>query len=234
MTFLSNVFCCFSRSVAAAPEMTEARPARPVPFRPDRQEGPIQSDNNDIPNGVAYNHVNDEGYTPNIPLPRYTPRPMSIREKTLEAHMRDPPLSSSSSFSGRQSYTPTDEKHPYAFEPDFQTRGHGHSHERVTADDVSSAFSFQSSYGNTSTATRETPPPPYSAEVSPVPTPRTRRSISSNHSQQQVQVVQQPMVQVQIAQPRAVFQRPDWVVRHSRCSIDEEVERSRRFSWESR
>ena len=214
MTFLSNVFCCFSRSVPA-PEMTEARPARPVPFR---QEDQMQSD-------VAYNHnhnhVNDEGYTPNIPLPRYTARPMSIREKTLETHMRDPPLSSSSSV--RQSYTPTgDEKHPY----EFDNAGHG-----VTPDDVSSAFSFQSSYGNTSTATRETPPPPYSAEVSPVPTPTTRRSFSSNHSQQQQQ--QQPPM-VHIAQPRAVFQRPDWMVRSPRCSVEEEVERSRRFSWESR
>ena len=227
MTFLSNIFCCFSCSVPAAPEMTEARPTRPVPFSPDRQEDQMQSN-------AAYNHhnhVNDEGYTPNAPLPRYTPRPMSIREKTLEAHMRDPPLSSSSSssYSRRQSYTPTgDEKHPYEFD---------HSHSRhgrdgVTADDVSSAFSFQSSYGNTSTATRETPPPPYSAEVSPVPTPTTRRSFSSNHSQQQQQQQQQPVVH--IAQPRAVFQRPEWMVRSPRCSVEEEVERSRRFSWESR
>ena len=219
MTFLSNVFCCFSRSVPA-PEMTEARSARPVPFTQDQ----IQSDTH---NGVAYNHnhnhVNDEGYTPNVPLPRYTPRPMSIREKTLEAHMRDPPLSSSSS-SVRQSYTP-DEKHPYEFD---HSHG-GHSRDGVTADDVSSAFSFQSSYGNTSTATRETPPPPYSAEVSPVPTPTTRRSFSSNHSQQQP-----PQPMVHIAQPRAVFQRPDWMVRSPRCSVEEEVERSRRFSWESR
>ena len=224
MTFLSNVFCCLSRSVPA-PEMTEARPARPVPFRPNRQDQ-IQSDN---PNGVAYNHnnhthVNDQGYTPNIPLPRYTPRPMSIREKTLEAHMRDPPLSSSSS-SVRQSYTPAaDEKHPYEVDHG------GHGGHGVTPDDVSSAFSFQSSYGNTSTATRETPPPPYSAEVSPVPTPTTRRSFSSNHSQQQQQQ-QQPVVH--IAQPRAVFQRPEWMVRSPRCSVEEGVE-SRRFSWESR
>ena len=224
MTFLSSVFCCFSRP-APAPEMTEARPARPVPFSPDRQEDHMQSD---IPNGVAcnnHNHVNDEGYTPNISPPSYTARPMSIREKTLEAHMRDPPLSSSSSV--RQSYT-ADEKHPY----ESDHAGHGHGRDGVTADDVSSAFSFQSSYGNTSTATRETPPPPYSAEVSPVPTPTTRRSFSSNHSQQQQQQQQQPVVP--IAQPRAVFQRPEWMVRSPRCSVEEEVERSRRFSWESR
>lgn len=40
---------------------------------------------------------------------------------------------------------------------------------------------------------------------------------------------------VNIAQPQPVFQRPDWMIRSPRCSVDigEEVE-VRRFSWESR
>lgn len=85
----------------------------------------------------------DGGYASVVPLPQYTPRPMSIHEKTLERNMRDPAISS-----GSNAY-PHDEKRRNFYD------------EEVTSDS-SSAFSYPSSYGNTSTATRETPPPPYS------------------------------------------------------------------------
>lgn len=131
-------------------------------------------------------------------------------------------LSSSSELGPESSTnTPSDEKHRYLYEYD-----HRDFCDRVTADDVSSAFSFQSSYGNTSTATRETPPPPYSAGVSPTPSRRTTVSVSSAILRQQQMV--------NIAQPQPVFQRPEWMVRSPRYSVDvgEEVG-SRRFSWES-
>lgn len=102
----------------------------------------------------------DGGYASVVPLPQYTPRPMSIHEKTLETNIRDPPMSSDS-----PAY-PRDEKSRNLYDED------------VTSDS-SSAISFPSSYGNTSTATRETPPPPYSPRPSAV-LPRSRSiSVSS-------------------------------------------------------
>ena len=87
--------------------------------------------------------ADSRGYASVVPLPQYTPRPMSVHEKTLEAHLRDPPMSSDSS----------------SLYPD-EKQGHGNDDE--TTSDSSSVFSYPSSFGNTSTATRETPPPPYS------------------------------------------------------------------------
>ncbi|KAJ5959944.1 uncharacterized protein N7479_007094 [Penicillium vulpinum] len=103
----------------------------------------------------------DGGYSSVVPLPQYTPRPMSLHEKTLESHMRDPPVSSES----QDSY-PSDEKNA------------SHYDEDVTSDS-SSAISFPSSYGNTSTATRDTPPPPYSPRHSAVLSRSRSMSISS-------------------------------------------------------
>ncbi|KAJ5682048.1 uncharacterized protein N7477_001988 [Penicillium maclennaniae] len=82
------------------------------------------------------------GYASVVPLPQYTPRPMSINEKTLETNMRDPPMSSGMLGYGH------DEKSRNLYDEEV-------------ASDASSAISYPSSYGNTSTATRETPPPPY-------------------------------------------------------------------------
>ncbi|PYI05729.1 hypothetical protein BO78DRAFT_139944 [Aspergillus sclerotiicarbonarius CBS 121057] len=90
------------------------------------------------------------------PLPAYTPRPNSLHEKTLAAHLRDPPISSSTYHNEKSSPPePSDQQQ----EQGGQGQGGG-----ATADDASSEISFPStrSYGNTSTATRETPPPPYS------------------------------------------------------------------------
>lgn len=39
---------------------------------------------------------------------------------------------------------------------------------------------------------------------------------------------------VNIAQPQPVFQRPEWMVRSPRCSVDIGEVEARRFSWESR
>ena len=96
----------------------------------------------------------DGGYTNVVPLPQYTARPMSIHEKTLEAHMRDPAISSDSP----------------AYQPDEKSR---HLYEEDVSSDSASTLSYPSSYGNTSTATRETPPPPYSPRHSAV-IPRSR------------------------------------------------------------
>lgn len=103
----------------------------------------------------------DGGYSSVVPLPQYTARPMSLHEKTLESHMRDPSVSSES----QDSY-PQDEKDRHLYDED------------VTSDS-SSAISFPSSYGNTSTATRETPPPPYSPRHSVMMSRSRSMSISS-------------------------------------------------------
>lgn len=223
MGLFSSFCCCFPRSSeTTTPDMTEQHPARPVPL----QSGQDDQNQSSIPNGVVVytGNINinyDEGYTPTIPLPRYTPRPMSIREKTIEGHMQ-----SSSSETGHNARL-SDEKQRYQYEYDHRDSRDG----GATADDVSSAFSFQSSYGNTSTATRETPPPPYSAGVSP--TPSRRSTIVSVSSRMNYGHGQQPMAN--IAQPQPVFQRPEWMIQSPRCSLEGEVDvASRRFSWESR
>lgn len=105
----------------------------------------------------------DGGYASVVPLPQYTPRPMSIHEKTLEAHLRDPPQSSESNTFAQ------DEKNPNLYEEDVTSDG-------------SSAISYPSSYGNTSTATRETPPPPYSPRQSTMLSRSRSISISSGRA----------------------------------------------------
>lgn len=224
MGLFSSFCCCFPRSQTPTPDMIEQSPARRVSLQGGQNDQSQSYTHSHASGMVAYtgnlNIRDDEGYTPAIPLPRYTPRPLSIREKTIEGRMRP-----SSSDLGAEPNTnaPSDDKQRYLYEydhRDFRDEG-------VTADDVSSAFSFQSSYGNTSTATRETPPPPYSAGVSPAPSRRTTVSVSSAMLRQQQMV--------NIAQPQPVFPRPEWMVRSPRCSVDiEEEVGARRFSWESR
>lgn len=104
--------------------------------------------------------LEDGGYSSVVPLPQYTARPMSLHEKTLESHMRDPSISSESQNS-------------YPHE-----KNASHYDEEVNSDS-SSAVSFPSSYGNTSTATRETPPPPYSPRHSAMLCRSRSMSISS-------------------------------------------------------
>lgn len=107
----------------------------------------------------------DNGYSPVVPLPRYTPRPMSIHEKTLENNMQRPQHRADEK--NRQDFASEDEEDTAAL--NFQSTGS--SSATVTAitapttimDDASSAYSFPSSFGHTSTETRDTPPPPYSS-----------------------------------------------------------------------
>ncbi|EKV07918.1 hypothetical protein Pdw03_4346 [Penicillium digitatum] len=122
---------------------------RPAPPTGDHQHGPPP------PNS------GDGGYTSVVPLPLYTARPLSLHEKTLEAHMRDPSISSES-----QNSYPNDEKNANRCDEDLTS-------------DSSSAISFPSSYGNTSTATRDTPPPPYSPRHSAMLSRSRTMSVSS-------------------------------------------------------
>ncbi|KAB8076161.1 hypothetical protein BDV29DRAFT_93322 [Aspergillus leporis] len=195
-----------------------------------RHQAPQTRDNGTTTNNTTNNSPPDideeDGYNPVIPLPRYTPRPMSIQEKTLEAHMRDPPISPSDYDNDSTSYP--DEKDRYAFET---APNRNHNPEDLTSE-VSSAISFPSSYGNTSTATRDTPPPPYSSRgVSPAPS-RSMSFSSAGHS-----LPPQQLAMMQIAQPRPVFQRSGNLARNvlARRSLDEQAEpgRPRRFSWET-
>ncbi|KAJ5236240.1 hypothetical protein N7489_006331 [Penicillium chrysogenum] len=171
MSFLSALCGCFARDEKpsqhhSSPEMSQrSNPAgfqtghftlsgegkfiRSAPQTGGHGHGPPPSDSEDA------------GYSSVAPLPQYTARPMSLHEKTLEAHMRDPSISSES-----QNSYPQDEKSANRYDED------------VTSDS-SSAISFPSSYGNTSTATRETPPPPYSPRHSSVLCRSRSISISS-------------------------------------------------------
>lgn len=145
------------------------------------------------------------GYATVVPLPQYTPRPMSINEKTLESHLRDPPMSSDSN----------------PFDPDAKDR-HMY-HEEVTSD-ASSAISYPSSYGNTSTATRETPPPPYSPRQSAQMTRARSASLYSTSSAMGVIINPPPMARLNGAHTGPSPSEAD----------DQSIRRHRRLSWESR
>ncbi|KAL4867123.1 hypothetical protein BDV12DRAFT_171782 [Aspergillus spectabilis] len=219
MSCLSGLLsCCLpTKPLKSSKEpTTETSPAVPHPT-PQTHDTP------------TYEQPQD-GYNQVTPLPAYTPRPKSILEKTLEAHMRDPPISNET----YHSHLSTDEKQRLAWEeatnpsetPDYYYPYHTHPRPEEATSDVSSAISFPSSYGNTSTATRETPPPPYSPRVLS-PAPSRSMSISSSYRCPPMSV---------ISQPPPVFQRPD-AGRPARRSIDEQIasmtSRPGRFSWES-
>ncbi|OQE30196.1 hypothetical protein PENFLA_c003G07057 [Penicillium flavigenum] len=171
MSFLSALCGCFTRDEKSSqshssPEMTQ----RPNPTGFQTGQFTLSGEGEFIrsaPPTGGHGHgpppsdSEDAGYSSVVPLPQYTPRPMSLHEKTLEAHMRDPSISSES-----QNSYPHDEKNANRYDED------------VTSDS-SSAISFPSSYGNTSTATRETPPPPYSPRHSSVLCRSRSISISS-------------------------------------------------------
>lgn len=170
MSFLGGLCGCFTRSdssPSASPEMKDTHTQ-------NRTRNGIQTGQFTLSDQGVFVHTAgpgrggnraplgelEEGYASVVPLPQYTPRPMSIHEKTLETNMRDPSLSS-----GFAEY-PQDEKNRNLYDED------------VTSDS-SSAFSYPSSYGNTSTATRETPPPPYSPRASAVLSRSRSVSVSS-------------------------------------------------------
>ncbi|KAK2741240.1 C-8 sterol isomerase [Myotisia sp. PD_48] len=108
----------------------------------------------------------NDPYHSSHPLPRYTPRPISLYEKTLV-------------FEGRRSISdqpiPQDEKLPLDSSHNAEDDAPQTSEDQDHTSDTSSTFSYPSSYGNTSTATGETLPPPYSLSSSRAP---SRRSMS--------------------------------------------------------
>jgi hypothetical protein len=176
MSFLAGLCGCFTRNDAlprSTPEMQSTNsqtctrhgvPTGSFVLSNEgtfvRAAGPGGRGGNGNGLGPPPDESEDGGYASVVPLPQYTPRPLSIHEKTLETNMRDPAMSSDS-------------------------LGYGHSEknrnlydEEVTSD-ASSAISYPSSYGNTSTATRETPPPPYSPRQSAVLSRSRSISVSS-------------------------------------------------------
>lgn len=155
MSFLAGLCGCFTRGETAP---SNSSPEMQTTSSQSRTRSGIQTGHFTLSDEGHFIHTTglgrgghgphpgdseDGGYASVVPLPQYTPRPMSIHEKTLETNMRDPPISSNSNT------YPHDEKSRNLYD------------EEVTSDS-SSTFSYPSSYGNTSTATRETPPPPYS------------------------------------------------------------------------
>ncbi|KAH8423058.1 uncharacterized protein LDX57_000814 [Aspergillus melleus] len=193
-------------------------------------------------NSANHGSLGEEtGYTSPSDLPAYTPRPVSIHEKTLELHMRDPPISSTSTTSNHypnhhqeSQHDYPDEKAHYQYDQDHHPLPLRNSNRpEDLSSDVSSAISFTSSYGNTSTATRDTPPPPYSPrEGSPVPGRSRSASSVSGRGMGWAPGVGNgggggvPTQMMQIAQPRPVFQRRETLMRSlvARRSIEEEVE----------
>ncbi|KAL3468855.1 hypothetical protein BJX99DRAFT_242589 [Aspergillus californicus] len=212
----------------------------------ETQQVPNPSTNSTSPNITACGPQDaQDGYN-QVPLPAYTPRPMSIQEKTLEAHMRDPPISSETfrhthaeAQTQPHTHLSTDEKQRLAWEeatssPHYYHPYYNHPHPDEATSDASSAISFPSSYGNTSTATRETPPPPYSPRIL---SPASSRPMSIASSYRYP-----PMGMESITPPAPVFQRPDAAGRRGsitppRGSIDEQLTaaapRPTRYSWES-
>ena len=217
-----SLFCCFT------PRCKSQRPSPSIQRNVERESTTLRTHISASSTHQNTANEDDDDYPPPVPLPRYTPRPTSVQEKTLEAHMRDPPISSSDyptiSEEKRQNEYSRPQEHPPR--PD----------EEVTSDDVSSAFSFQSSYGNTSTATRETPPPPYSPRDSPVPS--RRMSASSNLTFNSGVGITRPEM-AYVAQPRPVYRgNGPWVrdfgVHSARGSFEEQDMTERRLSRESR
>ncbi|KAL1976694.1 hypothetical protein VTN31DRAFT_2976 [Thermomyces dupontii] len=121
-----------------------------------------------------YESLDDTGYTPVVPLPRYTPRPASIYEKTLHTSAHHGP----SNPDGKdRSLFAEQQPRCHSTEATMAPTKTGMSSTTTTTmmDDASSAYSFPSSFGQTSTATRDTPPPPY-ASCASLPLVRSRTS----------------------------------------------------------
>ncbi|KAL4919530.1 hypothetical protein BDW62DRAFT_179108 [Aspergillus aurantiobrunneus] len=230
MSCLSGLLsCCLpTKSI----ESTQKHETRTV--QPSSTNSTTQSPNPISNHDISALEPPQNGYNQIVPLPAYTPRPVSIHEKTLAAHMRDPPISNETC----QSHLNTDKKQRLAWEeaansPDYYPYS-SHPRPEEVSSDVSSAVSFPSSYGNTSTATRETPPPPYSPpNMSPAPS--RSMSISSAYRRGDLQM---PMAA--LTQPPPAFTRSE-AGRSSGSSMDEQItspisplnSRPGRWSWES-
>ncbi|KAL4925448.1 uncharacterized protein BDV17DRAFT_294508 [Aspergillus undulatus] len=258
MSCLSSIFsCCLPTKKST--EKSEAQTPHTQTSTNSTTHHPISNHyHHDINNDTLEQSQDQNGYNAVVPLPAYTPRPTSIQEKTLEAHMRDPAISSetyhqhTSDEKQRLAWEEaTSEPQPRSPSPSYNYN-HNYNHtysnfyysypthpppEEVSSD-VSSAISFPSSYGNTSTATRETPPPPYSPPALS-PAPSRSMSISSAYRHPPPHPSQLPMAA--ITQPPPVFSAG----RPARRSFDEQIvaasgaSRPRpgagtgRFSWEN-
>lgn len=168
MSFLCGCFSSSSNDEKNPPVRTQ------IPHNPQagfRQNGscPVPPD---YVNRFSIDH--DDGYSPVVPLPKYTPRPVSVHEKTLQYSGNDP--------TNRNSWTNwnPDEKSRRDLE-EGPSSPHPTTSEEVTSD-ASSAFSFPSTFGQTSTATRETPPPPYSSYAGSLMPSRSRASSMSHRT----------------------------------------------------
>lgn len=189
MSFLSN-FCGCAVAVRRSPHRLSCPYEYPIENGYQRGES-SQNNNNNNNGATGNNNADDEfesnAYTPTVPLPRYTPHPSLMNEKTLE--FERPARSSWSSMSESRNQTnafAADEKGPDDFRNSSEGPQHHHHHHHhhqynsnnnsnnnsQTSDDfnsdASSTLSYPSSYGNTSTATTS-PPPPYSPHPSPPP-----------------------------------------------------------------
>ncbi|PGH17854.1 hypothetical protein AJ80_04677 [Polytolypa hystricis UAMH7299] len=166
---LASVFCCCVRPKCVIPY----NPSMHGNQRPhDPQAGFMQTA---APQMSAQDQDADDAYLPTVPLPRYTPRPMSLHEKTLEFEQ------SRSNDPVQDSEFPRDEKDSRDFDPEAERERFPSRNPDDHSSDASSTMSYPSSFGNTSTATRDTPPPPYSPAMSPAPSRRSMSmSISTN------------------------------------------------------
>ncbi|CAG7924540.1 unnamed protein product [Penicillium olsonii] len=172
MSFFAGLCGCFARDEAdeKSPQQSLPETAERRPNHTGVQTGSFtlsssgQFMRTESPAGVNGHgpptDSEDGGYSSVVPLPEYTARPMSLHEKTLESHMRDPSVSSET----------------LSYQHDEKDR---HIYDEEVTSDSSSAISFPSSFGNTSTATRETPPPPYSPRHSVMLSRSRSMSISS-------------------------------------------------------
>ncbi|KAJ6095493.1 hypothetical protein N7486_006239 [Penicillium sp. IBT 16267x] len=219
MSFLSGLCGCFSRDhvsphSSSQPEMQSTRQHQSHNHNGIQTGRFILSGEGefiraaDASEQAWHGHPRDDsdgGYASVVPLPQYTPRPMSIREKTLEGNMRDAPISSDSNP------FPADEKSRNFYGEDVSSDG-------------ASTFSYPSSYGNTSTATRETPPPPYSPRHSAMLSRSRSFSISSAMA---VTINPPPMARVHGGHGGRT-------TAPSSEADDVSIRRHRRASWESR
>lgn len=215
MSLICRIFCCFPTHLKKA---TASQPGDARPF----ESAPRSSDI----------HGEHGSYWPTCPLPRYTERPISIYEKTivfnrgsnpqgpdLNGFPRDEKRQQNANDSGAQSQTGQRE-------PEVPVQNTGGDH----ASDVSSTFSFPSSYGNTSTATRS-PPPAYSPPTSCAASQRTPSislaSVEADATQGAFRTDTPPSLQSQPQHPRPVLRHDhlsdQWITRNT----------ERRRSWGS-
>ncbi|KAJ5732968.1 hypothetical protein N7533_013415 [Penicillium manginii] len=217
MSWFANLCGCFTRSDATPqPSNPEMQSRSPTYTRNGVQTGQftLSDEGHFIRTDHGHGHGHGPppadsevgGYATVVPLPQYTPRPMSVNEKTLESHLRDPSVSSDSN-----SYD-QDEKNPHLYNEDLSS-------------DASSVISYPSSYGNTSTATRETPPPPYSPRQSAQLTRTRSVSLYSMSSTRGITINPPPIARLNGA--RSTGPPPS-------DGDDQSIRRHRRLSWESR